>query len=101
MCVRNINYKRKGVCNMKLKRLNIKVCGWLPYQQDDYWLMRNTNYGKWRDINSVPYTKWMKALINVGFNKRFGEPKEWTPQTYRCEIRDDVPSDLTLKLLGK
>lgn len=32
MCVRNINYKRKCVCNMKLKKLNNKVCGWLPYQ---------------------------------------------------------------------
>ena len=85
---------------MKLKRLNIKVCVWLPYQVDDHWCMRNPNYKNWRDEYSLPYTKWRLASINVGFKKRFAEPKEWTPQTYRWEIRDDVPSDSTLNLLG-
>ena len=52
MCVRNINYKRKCVCNMKLKKLNNKVCKWLPYQTFVFPC----------DWNKC--TKWFKAWCN-------------------------------------
>ena len=84
---------------MKLKRLNTKVCVWLPYQVDVYWLMRNPKYNKIG--NSVCKTKWFEAFTSMTFDKIFYK-KEWgeSSRKYRCSVRYDEPSDSTLKLQG-
>ena len=81
---------------MKLKRLNNKVCRWLPYQVCVMWLIENPNY----EMGKVNHTKWFQAFTIRSLKKMCSE--EWSRCVrYRQRIRKDVASNSTVGLLGK